>query len=59
MNLKRKLNLLEKLKEEQDTNEQTLRLGVKPKYIPKPITRWGIKIKKQNKVIKDKKHENT
>ena len=34
-----------------------LRFGVKPKYIPKPITRWGIKIKKQNKVIKDKKHE--
>ena len=32
-----------------------LRFGV----IPKPITRWGIKIKKQNKVIKDKKHENT
>ena len=32
---------------------------IKPKYIPKPITRWGIKIKKQNKVIKDKKHENT
>ena len=30
-----------------------LRFGVKPKYIPKPITRWGIKIKKQNKVIKD------
>lgn len=59
MNLKRKLNLLEKLKEEQDTNEQKLRFGVKPKYIPKPITRWGIKIKKQNKVIKDKKHENT
>ena len=36
-----------------------LRFGVKPKYIPKPITRWGIKIKKQNKVIEDKKHENT
>ena len=36
-----------------------LRFGVKPKYIHKPITRWGIKIKKQNKVIKDKKHENT
>ena len=36
-----------------------LRFGVKLKYIPKPITRWGIKIKKQNKVIKDKKYENT
>ena len=24
-----------------------LRFGVKLKYIPKPITRWGIKIKKQ------------
>ena len=35
-----------------------LRFGVKPKFIPKPITKWGIKIKKQNKVIKDKKHEN-
>ena len=35
-----------------------LRFGVKPKFIPKLITRWGIKIKKQNKVIKDKKHEN-
>ena len=32
-----------------------LRFGVKPKYIPKPITRWGIKIKKKNKVTKDKK----
>ena len=41
------------------SRNQELRFGVKPKYIPKPITRWGIKIKKQNKVIKDKKHENT
>ena len=32
-----------------------LRFGVKPKFKPKPIIRWGIKIKKQNKVIKDKK----
>ena len=30
MNLKRKLNLLEKLKEERDTKEQKLRFGVKP-----------------------------
>ena len=59
MDLKSKLSFLEKLKEEQDTKEQKLRFGVKPKFIPKPITRWGIKIKKQNRVIKDKKHENT
>ena len=59
MDLKSKLSFLEKLKEEQDTKEQKLRFGVKPKFIPKPITRWGIKIKKQNKVIKDKIHENT
>ena len=59
MNLKHKINLLEKPKEERDIKEQKLRFGVKPKFIPKPITRWGIKIKKQNKVIKDKKHENT
>ena len=59
MDLKSKLSFLEKLKEEQDTKEQKLRFGVKPKFIPKPITRWGIKIKKQNNVIKDKKHENT
>ena len=41
------------------SRNQELRFVVKPKYIPKPITRWGIKINKQNKVIKDKKHENT
>ncbi len=46
MDLKSKLSFLEKLKEEQDTKEQKLRFGVKPKFIPKPITRWGIKIKK-------------
>ena len=39
--------------------KKQLRFGVKPKFIPKPINRRGIKIKKQNKVIKDKKHENT
>ena len=32
MNLKHKLNLLEKLKEEQDTKEQKLRFGVKPRW---------------------------
>ena len=32
MNLKRKLNLLEKLKEEQETKEQKLRFGVKPRW---------------------------
>ena len=32
MNLKRKLNLLEKLKEERDTKQQKLRFGVKPRW---------------------------
>ena len=32
MNLKHKLNLLEKLKEERDTKEQKLRFGVKPRW---------------------------
>ena len=32
MNLKRKLNLLEKLKEERDTKEQKLRFGVKQRW---------------------------
>ena len=32
MNLKRKLNLLEKLKEERDTKEQKLRFGVKTRW---------------------------
>jgi hypothetical protein len=32
MNLKRKLNLLEKLKEEQVTKEQKPRWGVKPRW---------------------------
>ncbi|MDC1260901.1 hypothetical protein N8014_04930 [Pseudomonadota bacterium] len=32
MNLKRKLNLLEKLKEERCTKEQKLRFGVKPRW---------------------------
>ena len=32
MNLKRKQNLLEKLKEKRDTKEQKLRYGVKPRW---------------------------
>ena len=32
MNLKHKLNLLEKLKEERDTKEQKLRFGVKTRW---------------------------
>ena len=32
MNLKRKLNLLENFKEEQETKEQKLRFGVKPRW---------------------------
>ena len=32
MNLKHKLNLLEKLQEERDTKEQKLRFGVKPRW---------------------------
>ena len=32
MNLKQKINLLEKLKEEQNTKEQKLRFGVKPRW---------------------------
>ena len=32
MNLKQKINLLEKLKEEQETKEQKLRFGVKPRW---------------------------
>ena len=32
MNLKHKLNLLEKLKEERDTKEKKLRFGVKPRW---------------------------
>ena len=33
MNLKQKINLLEKLKEEGDTKEQKPRFGVKPRWI--------------------------
>jgi hypothetical protein len=32
MNLKQKINLLEKLKEERDTKEQNLRFRVKPRW---------------------------
>ena len=32
MNLKQKINLLEKLKEERDTKEHKLRFGVKPRW---------------------------
>ena len=32
MNLKHRLNLLEKLKEEQETKQQKLRFGVKPRW---------------------------
>ena len=32
MNLKQKINLLEKLKEERNTKEQKLRFGVKPRW---------------------------
>ena len=32
MNLKQKINLLEKLIEEQETKEQKLRFGVKPRW---------------------------
>ena len=35
MNLKQKINLLEKLKEERDTKEQKLRFGVKPRWTGK------------------------
>ena len=38
MNLKRKLNLREKLKEERDTKEQKLRFGVKPRWNGNPIS---------------------
>ena len=32
MNLKQKINLLEKIKEERDIKEQKLRFGVKPRW---------------------------
>ena len=32
MNLQEKINILEKLKEEQNTKEQKLRFGVKPRW---------------------------
>ena len=38
MKLKCKLNLLEKLKEEQNTKEQKLRFGVKPRWNGNPTS---------------------
>ena len=38
MNLKLKLNLLEKLKKERDTKEQKLRFGVKPRWNGNPTS---------------------
>ena len=38
MNLKEKINLLEKLKEEQNTKEQKLRFGVKPRWNGNPTS---------------------
>ena len=38
MNLKHKLNLLEKLKEEQVSEEQKLRFGVKPRWNGNPTS---------------------
>ena len=38
MNLKQKINLLEKLKEEQNTKEQKLRFGVKPRWNGNPTS---------------------
>ena len=38
MNLQEKINLLEKLKEEQNTKEQKLRFGVKPRWNGNPTS---------------------
>ena len=38
MNLQDKINLLEKLKEEQNTKEQKLRFGVKPRWNGNPTS---------------------
>ena len=38
MNLKQKINLLEKPKEERDKKEQKLRFGVKPRWNGNPIS---------------------
>ena len=38
MNLKQKINLLEKLKEERDTKEQKLLFGVKPRWNGNPTS---------------------
>ena len=38
MNLQEKINILEKLKEEQKTKEQKLRFGVKPRWNGNPTS---------------------
>ena len=38
MNIKQKINILEKLKEERDTEEQKLRFGVKPRWNGNPTS---------------------
>tara|TARA_Y200000002_G_C22436625_1_gene560358 strand:+ start:132 stop:326 length:195 start_codon:yes stop_codon:yes gene_type:complete len=38
MNLQEKINILEKLKEEQNTKEQKLRFGVKPRWNGNPTS---------------------
>jgi len=38
MNLQEKINILEKLKEEQNTQEQKLRFGVKPRWNGNPTS---------------------
>ena len=38
MNLQEKINILEKLKEERDTEERKLRFGVKPRWNGNPIS---------------------
>ena len=38
MNLQEKINILEKIKEEQNTKEQKLRFGVKPRWNGNPTS---------------------
>ena len=38
MNIKQKINILEKLKEERDTEERKLRFGVKPRWNGNPTS---------------------
>ena len=56
MNLKHRLNLLEKLKEERDTKEQKLRFGVKPRWNGNPLSYFGslqetLKTKRKGRLI--------